>query len=56
MFHYGNELVSRTGNKEIRHFLTMINVQKNPFANFVLDWQNTKNDRVRCSVLAHEDT
>ena len=22
VFHYGNELVSRTGNKEIRHFVT----------------------------------
>jgi len=32
VFHYGNELVSRTGNKEIRHFVTTNFVQKYPFA------------------------
>jgi len=30
--HYGNELVSRTGNKGIRHFITMNCDQKYPFA------------------------
>ena len=29
-FHYGNELVSRTGNKEIRHFVTTNYDQKYP--------------------------
>ena len=32
VFHYGNELVSRTGNKEIRHFVTTNYDQKYPFA------------------------
>jgi len=34
ILHYGtgNKIVSRTGNKKIRHFLTTINVQKNPLA------------------------
>jgi len=32
IFHYGNELVSRTGNKEIRHFVTTNYDQKYPFA------------------------
>jgi len=32
IFHYGNELVSHTGNKEIRHFVTMNYDQKYPFA------------------------
>ena len=32
VFHYGNELVSRTGNKEIRHFVTTNFDQKYPFA------------------------
>ena len=32
VFHYGNELVSRTGNKEIRHFITTNYDQKYPFA------------------------
>jgi len=32
ILHYGNEIVSRTGNKEIRHFLTTTNVRKNPLA------------------------
>ena len=30
--HYGNDTVSRTGNKEIRHFLIAIDVWKNPLA------------------------
>jgi len=30
VFHYGNELVSRTGNKEIRHFVTTNFDQKYP--------------------------
>jgi len=30
ILHYGNDIVSRTGNKEIRHFLTTINKRKNP--------------------------
>ena len=32
VFHYGNELVSRTGNKEICHFITTNYDQKYPFA------------------------
>ena len=32
VFHYGNELVSHTGNKEIRHFVTTNFDQKYPFA------------------------
>ena len=32
VFHYGNELVSRTGNKGIRHFVTTNYDQKYPFA------------------------
>ena len=32
VFHDGNELVSRTGNKEIRHFVTTNYDQKYPFA------------------------
>jgi len=32
IFHYGNEPVSRTGNKEIRHFVTTNYDQKYPFA------------------------
>jgi len=32
VFHYANELVSRTGNKEIRHFVTTNFDQKYPFA------------------------
>ena len=32
VFHYGNKLVSRTGNKEIRHFITTNYDQKYPFA------------------------
>jgi len=32
VFHYGNELVSRTGNKGIRHFVTTNSDQKYPFA------------------------
>ena len=32
IFHYGNELASRTGNKEIRHFVTTNYDQKYPFA------------------------
>ena len=32
IFHYGNELVSRTVNKEIRHFVTTNYDQKYPFA------------------------
>jgi len=32
VFHYGNELVSRTGNKEIRHFVTTNCDQRYPFA------------------------
>jgi len=32
ILHHGNEIVSRTGNKVIRHFLTTINVRKNPLA------------------------
>jgi len=32
VFHYGNELVSCTGNKEIRHFVTTNYNQKYPFA------------------------
>jgi len=32
IFHYGNELVSRTGNNEIRHFVTTNYDQKYPFA------------------------
>ena len=32
VFHYGNELVCRTGNKEIRHFVTTNFDQKYPFA------------------------
>jgi len=32
VFHYGNELVSHTGNKEIRHFVTTNYDQKYPFA------------------------
>ena len=32
VFHYGNELVSRTGNKKIRHFVTTNCDQKYPFA------------------------
>ena len=32
VFHYGNELASRTGNKEIRHFVTTNYDQKYPFA------------------------
>jgi len=31
VFHYGNELVSRIGNKEIRHFFTTNFDQKYPF-------------------------
>jgi len=34
IIHYGNELVSRTGNKEIRHFVTTNYDQKYPFAVF----------------------
>jgi len=36
IFHYGNELVSRTGNKEIRHFVTTNFDRKYPFAGFNL--------------------
>jgi len=32
IFHYGNEFVSHTGNKEIRHFVTTNYDQKYPFA------------------------
>ena len=32
VFHYGNELVSRTGNKGIRHFVATNYDQKYPFA------------------------
>ena len=32
VFRYGNELVSRTGNKGIRHFVTTNYDQKYPFA------------------------
>ena len=32
VFHYGNELVSRTGNKEVRYFVTTNYDQKYPFA------------------------
>ena len=32
VFHYGNELISRTGNKEICHFVTANYDQKYPFA------------------------
>ena len=32
VFHYSNELVSRTGNKEIRHFVITNYDQKYPFA------------------------
>jgi len=32
VFHYGNKLVARTGNKEIRHFVTTNFDQKYPFA------------------------
>jgi len=32
VFHYGNELVSRTENKEICHFVTTNYDQKYPFA------------------------
>jgi len=32
IFYYGNELVSHTGNKEIRHFVTTNYDQKYPFA------------------------
>jgi len=32
VFHYGNELVSCTGNKGIRHFVTTNCDQKYPFA------------------------
>ena len=32
VFHYDNELASRTGNKEIRHFVTTNYDQKYPFA------------------------
>jgi len=32
--HYGNSMVSCTGNKKIRHFLTTINVRKNCLAEY----------------------
>ena len=36
VFHYGNELVSHTGNKEIRHFVKTNYDQKYPFAAYTL--------------------
>ena len=30
ILHYGNDIVFHTGNKKIRHFLTTINLRKNP--------------------------
>ena len=36
IFHYGNELVSRTGNKEIRHFVTTNYDQKYPLCTTIL--------------------
>jgi len=32
ILHHGNDIVSCTGNKKLRHFLTTINVRKNPVA------------------------
>jgi len=48
IFHYGNELVSRTGNKEIRHFVTTNFDRKYPFA------QSDSIGRTILQMVAHK--
>ena len=56
VFHYGNELVSRTGNKEIRHFVTTNFDQKYPFAVYHTSTHGVplvriKNAGLKCATL-----